>query len=489
MKVSFIIPLYNCLPLTQAMLASLHATLPDGLQHEIILTDDVSTDGTRAWLETQQTVYRVLLNERNLGFAATCNRGANAATGDVLVFLNNDLELLPGWLEPMLAGLAQSHRFGVMGNLQIRVHDGTLDHAGLMVTPEGKIAHATSLPAGATPGTVVDAPGVTAACLAIRRADFVEAGRFDEEFRNGGEDVDLCFRLRARGLRCGVATASTVRHHVSAARGPTNLGDERNSRRLARRWAPELIYWGAMTWAREQVALFSGRPFTREGRQALAALPFTLGWTKRPPRFARLLLSSALHREEIRWQRLLDGAPGAPWDAGLYRAEGFHRDEVDANSAWLRRRGTLRLPAGFPTSGLVVSGFLLAAPPDRPHADRPLGFRIVVNRRQTVEFPDLPLGNFNLGVTHPLVLPDVPTRVDIELIGVARSNLLAWAGGLAAWLPAPISWRRRLGRYRRQTINRRLRFVHVVGADEVVFDFKPNPNALPVGPRSSRPTV
>ena len=75
MRVSFLIPLYNCLPLTQAMLASLQSTLPAGLDHEIILIDDASTDGTRDWLRTLSSGsahphIRVLLNDRNLDFAA-----------------------------------------------------------------------------------------------------------------------------------------------------------------------------------------------------------------------------------------------------------------------------------------------------------------------------------------------------------------------------------------------------------------------------------
>src|SRR4051812_854583 len=102
MRISFIVPLYNCLPLTQAMLASLKATLPAALAHEIIFVDDGSTDGTRAWLSSGPAPCRTILNDRNLGFAGACNRGAAAASGEFLFFLNNDLVLLPGWLEPML---------------------------------------------------------------------------------------------------------------------------------------------------------------------------------------------------------------------------------------------------------------------------------------------------------------------------------------------------------------------------------------------------
>ena len=106
MQVSIIIPLYNCLPLTQAMLASLQATLPGRLKHEIVFIDDGSTDGTREWLRTLRgPEFNVLLNERNLGYAASNNRAANVARGEFLALLNNDLILQPGWLEPMLAAL------------------------------------------------------------------------------------------------------------------------------------------------------------------------------------------------------------------------------------------------------------------------------------------------------------------------------------------------------------------------------------------------
>ena len=59
MQVSFVIPLFNCLPLTQAMVASLQATVPADVEYEIILVDDSSTDGTRAWLATLGSPCRV----------------------------------------------------------------------------------------------------------------------------------------------------------------------------------------------------------------------------------------------------------------------------------------------------------------------------------------------------------------------------------------------------------------------------------------------
>ena len=78
-RLSVIVPLFNCLALTRAMLDSLRATLPGDVTHEIILVDDGSTDGTREWLgnspEIQSAPFRVLLNERNLGFAGAASIG------------------------------------------------------------------------------------------------------------------------------------------------------------------------------------------------------------------------------------------------------------------------------------------------------------------------------------------------------------------------------------------------------------------------------
>src|SRR5208283_5526241 len=102
---SVVTPLYNCLPLTQAMVESLRATLPPRANYEVILVDDCSTDGTREWLSGLGEPFRVIVNERNLGFGAATNRGAAQARGRVLALLNNDLVLARGWLQPMLGAL------------------------------------------------------------------------------------------------------------------------------------------------------------------------------------------------------------------------------------------------------------------------------------------------------------------------------------------------------------------------------------------------
>ena len=236
-KVSFITSLYNCLPLTQEMLASLRATLPEDLEHEIIFIDDGSTDGTRDWLATLPPPCRAILNERNLGFAASNNRAARAATGDLLFFLNNDLVLQPGWFEPMFLLFTLRERLGLVGNRQNAHRDGSLDHCGVRFDSLGRPFHDRRRPWWKTLKRYSRYRAVTAACCAISREVFLDIGGFDEVYRNGYEDIDLCLRLNVRGYRNYVANQSTVLHHVSAS--PDRFVKENdNLKEYLRRWGP-----------------------------------------------------------------------------------------------------------------------------------------------------------------------------------------------------------------------------------------------------------
>jgi GT2 family glycosyltransferase len=310
MKVSFIIPLYNCLPLTQALLASLRATLPAGLDCEIIFVDDGSTDGTRAWLKTLPAPCRSILNDKNAGFAVTCNRGAATSTGEFLFFLNNDLVLLPHWLEPMLAAFTRCPAAGLVGNIQHNAATGAIDHAGVFFNHQGKPEHLTALPlTAALPGfpayRAVDA--LTGACFAVRRSTWEKLGGFDEGFVNGGEDIDLCLRARAAGLTQWIALRSVVRHHISQSAGRKRR-DEQNTRRLCERWSDQIAGLSARAWSRHQITLHAQRSGGFDYPVLYAALAHLLV-RGAPPRLVREGVAAAMELERRRWQELLDGAP------------------------------------------------------------------------------------------------------------------------------------------------------------------------------------
>jgi len=311
-RLSVVVPLHNCLALTQAMLASLHATLPPDTTAELLLVDDGSTDGTRAWLEAIAAhppsgwlPLRILVNERNRGFAVSNNRAAALARGELLLLLNNDLVLLPGWLEPLLSAHRRlGARAGLVGNVQLDAASGAVDHAGLELTVTGKPVHTRGLPREASSGDGVRiVPAVTGACVVLSRALWEELGGFDEGYVNGGEDIDLGYRARAAGRVNAVALRSVIRHHVSSSPG-RKARDEHNSRRLALRWQEQLLADSLVPWCRAHLAEAWLRPDQQEYLVTLRTAAFLAGLRRHPPPEARLRVARAMQREFTRWDEL-----------------------------------------------------------------------------------------------------------------------------------------------------------------------------------------
>lgn len=271
-RVSFVTALRDCLPLTREMLRSLEATV-DLADAEIVLVDDGSTDGTRAFLNefAARPNVSVLLNETNLGFAASNNRGAAIARADTLVLLNNDLVLLDGWLEPMLGLLETAPQAGAVGNIQRNAATGLVDHAGIFFGLDGMPTHAHKNRARPPRGDWRERPAVTAACMAIRKRTFEEAGGFDEGYRNGMEDVDLCIRLKRAGRRHYVSHRSVVLHHVSASPGRHSRNAE-NSQRFRERHAAYCAQFGRREWPIEYLRRYARHWWKMEPRKLLQAL-------------------------------------------------------------------------------------------------------------------------------------------------------------------------------------------------------------------------
>jgi O-antigen biosynthesis protein len=304
--ISFIIPLYNCLSHTKECLRTLQVSLPHGLVYEIVFVDDGSTDGTREWLQEQSGVIRSVLNEQNLGYAAANNRGAGLAKGDLLVLLNNDLLFSPGWLEPMLALQRKLPSPGCIGNVQYNVASGALDHTGITFDQKGKPAHDTTFPLlAALISGYRTAAAVTGACLMISAATWAKLGGFDEGYRNGGEDVDLCLKSQTAGLTNAVALRSQIRHHVSASPG-RKLHDEANSRRLTIRWRDQIARLSTRAWSQSFLESQWGRSHNpTDIANGIAVLMYHLQLKSDVPNVVLNGVNSAIADEIIRWEQLL----------------------------------------------------------------------------------------------------------------------------------------------------------------------------------------
>ncbi len=244
-KVSIIIPVFNKLELTRKCVEAIQRTTPEGL-YELIIVDNGSTDGTKeflGWLGTNFKDVKVLINEKNLGFARACNLGAEAASTDYLLFLNNDTEPKPGWLESLLKVILNDETVAAVGS-KLLFPDGTIQHAGVVVIEDHKLPDLLCgrhifyhYPSDYPEANILRIFQVlTAACLLVRKSVFFDVNGFDEGYWNGYEDLDFCFKLQLKGWKLVYQPESVVIHYESQS------GEERfaklseNISRLHSKW-------------------------------------------------------------------------------------------------------------------------------------------------------------------------------------------------------------------------------------------------------------
>lgn len=259
------------------MLASLEATV-DLSSHQLIVIDDASNAETARFIDSLPDSYIKLRNDSNLGFAKSNNRAVREATNDYLLFINNDLEFTPGWLEPMIELARSRPHAGAIGNIQLNYQTGLVDHAGIFFNLEGMPTHAWKTRNRVPKGEWKERSAATAACLLVNRAAFTSLGAFDEGYRNGMEDIDLCVRLRQAGYRIYVSHKSVVRHHVSSSPG-RHVHNDANSDRFRATRSQSMIEVGRKEWPREYLHRYARCWWRMEPKLAFKAL--TMLWVER----------------------------------------------------------------------------------------------------------------------------------------------------------------------------------------------------------------
>lgn len=213
------------------------------LPHEVVIVDNASPDGTGERLRAEIRGARLILHERNAGFAPAVNRAVLAATGEHVCILNPDALVQPGWLPPLLEAVA---RPGVGAAVPLFLEpNGPVQEAGSVVDRQG---WTDAIGAGADPSD----PAVrfprsidygSAACLLMRRETFHRVGGLDAAYLPAYvEDLDLAFALREIGLRMVFEPRSRVVHGgtvSSDVETRTRLIEENREVFLAR-WAGRL---------------------------------------------------------------------------------------------------------------------------------------------------------------------------------------------------------------------------------------------------------
>jgi GT2 family glycosyltransferase len=226
-RVSVVIPFRDHSELLRNCLRSLRRT--DFPHVEIVLVDNGSEEPRTEQLlarVARRSDVRLVRHPEPFNFSRLCNAGAAAATGDHLVFMNNDIEVLGGgWLAHMLA-LAGDPAVGVVG-ATLLYPDRTIQHAGLLPRSDGMWVHRYRGAPADHPGEegelgrVRAVPAVTAACMLMRRDLFDELGGFDENLPLTLNDVDLCRRVRSRGRVVVVTPGARLLHYEGLSRGYT----------------------------------------------------------------------------------------------------------------------------------------------------------------------------------------------------------------------------------------------------------------------------
>ncbi|MBN1460848.1 MAG: glycosyltransferase, partial [Armatimonadetes bacterium] len=212
--------LETCLP--PVIRAVAHA----GGDHEIIVVDDGSTDDTVEYAQREFPEVRLVALPRNVRFGAANNAGARAASGEVLVFLNNDMQVSPDFLAPMLKHFDDPSVFAVTARLQMKprwVAGGYIQETGLVRArfEDGFFVLQHDQPITDEPVQVLYAGGGSSA---VRRDQFFELGGFDRIFRPFYfEDLDISYRAQKHGWQVVYEPKSMMVHAHRQTNSPENF--------------------------------------------------------------------------------------------------------------------------------------------------------------------------------------------------------------------------------------------------------------------------
>ncbi|MGG6294561.1 glycosyltransferase [Leptolyngbya sp. AN02str] len=235
-RVSIIIPTRDLGAVLDRCLISIFTktTYPN---FEVVLVDNGTTEEEalnvfQKWKTKEPERFQVFTNDIPFNYSKLNNFGVEKATGQYLLFLNNDTEVIHSdWLEAMVEQ-AQRPSIGAVGPLLL-YPDDTVQHAGVIAGIGGVAGHSHKYHPGDSPGyfdqiqTINNYSALTAACLMCRRSVFEEVGGFEEALKVAFNDIDFCFKLIEKGYQNVYLPHVVLYHYESKSRGYEDTPEKR----------------------------------------------------------------------------------------------------------------------------------------------------------------------------------------------------------------------------------------------------------------------
>ncbi|NQX89790.1 MAG: glycosyltransferase family 2 protein, partial [Halioglobus sp.] len=203
---------YNAREFLQAYLDSLNSVDRSGLEVEVLIVDNGSTDGTIEFLELSHPTIKLLRNEEN-NYARALNLGISASQGDFVVIANNDATVHRDWLQGFLEVFQKDERIGAVQSRIYFTENNLINSVGVE-----EVEHFYFRDIGFEEedseryDTAVERKYVTGGSVMFRRACLEDVGEWDEEFIMFMEDVDYSFRCREKGGKLWYAPSSVLYH-------------------------------------------------------------------------------------------------------------------------------------------------------------------------------------------------------------------------------------------------------------------------------------
>ena len=195
--------------------------------YSLIIVDNNSCEDTVNYLKHLETTEQsaVIYNSDNLGFSKSINIGLNKVKTDYILFLNNDIEVTKNWLVSLIKIAEKDEKVGIVGSKLYYPGSNIIQHAGVTISyndwnqlsPHHIYNNISENDIGKL--KTVDLKAVTGACFLITKKLFNKIGPLDEEYINGYEDVDYCFRAITNGFSVVFCNESICYHYESMTPG------------------------------------------------------------------------------------------------------------------------------------------------------------------------------------------------------------------------------------------------------------------------------